>query len=261
MPLGRPRGSTPLPRLATAPVRWHTPQPAERTAGREPTGSEPPPIPRASATERRTTLSLILDTDVYHSCLGMSYIDTSRLEALEALGEQLAAGERGPTLVIGGSGLLAIDVISRSTRDVDVVALEEHGQLVSAEPLPQAIADAAALVARDLGLEPNWLKPGPAASSTSACRPVSLTGCPVATMAPRCGCRSPRASTRSSSSSTPRPTDGSPATSPTFGSSRRPLRSFAPARAGRGPTTCPDRSTMRSRGPSTTRSRDDGRDA
>jgi hypothetical protein len=64
-------------------------------------------------------------------------------------------------VVIGGSGLLAIDAISRSTQDVDVVALERHGQLVSAQPLPAPIADAAALVARDLGLEPNWLNPGP----------------------------------------------------------------------------------------------------
>ncbi|HMJ34984.1 MAG TPA: DUF6036 family nucleotidyltransferase [Baekduia sp.] len=81
---------------------------------------------------------------------------------LTALGEQLAAaGETAHLVVIGGSGLLAIDAISRSTRDVDVVALERHGQLVPADPLPAAVAGAAALVARDLGLEPGWLNPGP----------------------------------------------------------------------------------------------------
>ena len=93
----------------------------------------------------------------------MPYIDTHRLEAaLTALGEQLAlTGDSAHLVVIGGSGLLAINVISRSTQDVDVVALEQDGRLVPAQPLPAPIADAAALVARDLGLEPNWLNPGP----------------------------------------------------------------------------------------------------
>jgi hypothetical protein len=82
---------------------------------------------------------------------------------LTALGEQLhAIYETAHLVVIGGSGLLAIDAVVRSTRDVDVLALERHGQLVSADPLPSAIADAAALVARDLGLEPGWLNAGPA---------------------------------------------------------------------------------------------------
>lgn len=93
----------------------------------------------------------------------MSDIDAYRLDAaLTALGEQLALTRNTAHLVvIGGSGLLAIDVISRSTQDVDIVALEQHGQLVSAEPLPPPVAEAAALVARDLGLDPNWLNPGP----------------------------------------------------------------------------------------------------
>lgn len=63
--------------------------------------------------------------------------------------------------MIGGSGLIAIDAVSRATRDVDVVALERDGELVSAEPLPAAVRDSAATVARDLGLEANWLNAGP----------------------------------------------------------------------------------------------------
>jgi hypothetical protein len=93
----------------------------------------------------------------------MPDIDARQLDVvLTALGEQLAAAEENAHLVvIGGSGLLAIDAVVRSTRDVDVLALERHGHLVSADPLPPAITSAAALVARDLGLEPDWLNPGP----------------------------------------------------------------------------------------------------
>jgi hypothetical protein len=79
-----------------------------------------------------------------------------------ALGEQLAAaGETVHLVVIGGSGLLAIDAITRSTRDVDILALERDGELVSAYPLPPPLVAAAALVARDLDLRPDWLNPGP----------------------------------------------------------------------------------------------------
>jgi hypothetical protein len=84
-------------------------------------------------------------------------------QALFALNDQLSL-RRGSVhlIVIGGSGLIAIDAVSRATRDVDVVALERDGKLVSAEPLPAAVRDAAATVARDLGLEANWLNAGPA---------------------------------------------------------------------------------------------------
>jgi hypothetical protein len=93
----------------------------------------------------------------------MAGIGTQQLDSvLAALGEQLeAAGQTAHLVVIGGSGLLAIDAISRSTRDVDVVALELHGELVPADPLPEAVLSAAAVVARDLGLEKSWLNAGP----------------------------------------------------------------------------------------------------
>jgi len=93
----------------------------------------------------------------------MSYIGSDQLDVvLSALGEQLElAGERVHLVVVGGSGLIAIAAVTRATRDVDVVALEVEGALVSAKPLPEAVAAAAAIVARDFGLEPNWLNPGP----------------------------------------------------------------------------------------------------
>jgi hypothetical protein len=83
-------------------------------------------------------------------------------DALSALGEQLAASGAGVHLVvIGGSGLIALGVIDRATHDVDVVALLVNGELATAEPLPAGVIEAAALVARDFGLDANWLNPGP----------------------------------------------------------------------------------------------------
>jgi uncharacterized nucleotidyltransferase DUF6036 len=81
---------------------------------------------------------------------------------LGALGEQLAAvGERYELVVIGGSGLLALGIIERSTRDVDLVALRSGDKLDSAEPLPKKLATARDRVARDFDLPADWLNPGP----------------------------------------------------------------------------------------------------
>lgn len=93
----------------------------------------------------------------------MGEIGSQRLSAiLAALNDQLVlTGARAHLVVVGGSGLIAIDAVTRATHDVDVVALEEDGKLVSAEPLPESVRAAAAIVARDFGLEPNWLNPGP----------------------------------------------------------------------------------------------------
>jgi hypothetical protein len=70
-----------------------------------------------------------------------------------ALGEQLAAaGERYELVVIGGSGLLALGIIERSTRDVDLLAVRSGDELDSAEPLPKKLATARDRVARDFSL-------------------------------------------------------------------------------------------------------------
>jgi len=83
-------------------------------------------------------------------------------DLLRALGEQLAAhGESYTLAVVGGSALLALGLISRPTRDVDVLAIVENNELVSAQPLPAALLDAAHTVARDFGLSDEWLNPGP----------------------------------------------------------------------------------------------------
>jgi hypothetical protein len=55
----------------------------------------------------------------------------SAAQILSALGEQLAArGERYELVVIGGSGLLALGLVERTTRDVDIVALRSGDALV-----------------------------------------------------------------------------------------------------------------------------------
>jgi hypothetical protein len=81
---------------------------------------------------------------------------------LIALGEQLAAaGERYELVVIGGSGLLALGIIERSTRDVDLLALRVGDKLDSVDPLPKKLATARDRVARDFSLPADWLNPGP----------------------------------------------------------------------------------------------------
>lgn len=94
----------------------------------------------------------------------MSDITQERAEELLlALGEQLAArGERYELVVIGGSALLALSLVERTTRDVDIVALRSDASLDGADPLPQGLRAAGDLVARDFGLPAEWLNPGPA---------------------------------------------------------------------------------------------------
>ena len=83
-------------------------------------------------------------------------------QALEALEEQLRVqGERLELVVGGGAALIALGLVERATRDVDVVALRSGEGLAPADPLPEPLASAAATVARDLGLPRDWLNPGP----------------------------------------------------------------------------------------------------
>jgi hypothetical protein len=83
-------------------------------------------------------------------------------QLLAALSEQLAArGESHTIVVVGGSALIVLGFVSRSTRDVDVVALLEDEVLISADPLPPGLLAAVELVSDDFGLPERWLNPGP----------------------------------------------------------------------------------------------------
>ena len=81
-------------------------------------------------------------------------------KALQLLGKLLAIHKREPfwLVICGGSALLARQIISRSTHDVDVLALRDlEGGVDLAYPLPEALKQAARQVAEELDLEPNWL--------------------------------------------------------------------------------------------------------
>ena len=84
-------------------------------------------------------------------------------ELLAALGEQLDAARLSYDLVVvGGSALLALGLVERATRDVDIVALAEPDGLVSAEQLPSELIVARDRVAVDFGVSKDWLNSGPA---------------------------------------------------------------------------------------------------
>lgn len=66
-------------------------------------------------------------------------------------------------VLIGGAALLALGLISRTTRDVDIMAgVDARIGLVDPRPMSDALQNAAAKVARELDLDPLWLNTGPA---------------------------------------------------------------------------------------------------
>ncbi|HWH45471.1 MAG TPA: hypothetical protein VNT32_12145 [Thermoleophilaceae bacterium] len=83
-------------------------------------------------------------------------------ELLAALGEQLAAVDYACDLVvIGGAGLLALGMIDRPTRDVDLLALRFGDELQMPRPLPAELMAAAERVGRDFAVPGGWLNAGP----------------------------------------------------------------------------------------------------
>lgn len=59
-------------------------------------------------------------------------------------------------VVIGGASLLLRGIGSRATSDVDVLGVRASSKVVPASPLPAVVRDAAALVARQVGLDEGW---------------------------------------------------------------------------------------------------------
>ncbi len=66
-------------------------------------------------------------------------------------------------IVCGGSALIATDLVSRTTRDVDVLAFREpDGHLVTSKPFPGKLHELVREIGRHLDIMEDWLNPGPA---------------------------------------------------------------------------------------------------
>lgn len=84
-------------------------------------------------------------------------------QALAAVGDLLAArGARIAVIIVGGATLNLLGIVSRSTGDVDVIALahrDAEGGLTldNAEPFPAELREAIRTVARDFGLPEYWM--------------------------------------------------------------------------------------------------------
>jgi len=97
----------------------------------------------------------------------MKKLDASLLEeALSLLAETTEEHPLQHWVVCGGSSLLALGLVSRTTtRDVDVLARVEPDGLITAKPLPEWLAAAAEKVRKQLGLMENWFNTGPSDDS------------------------------------------------------------------------------------------------
>jgi hypothetical protein len=96
----------------------------------------------------------------------MNRISSNTLNvALSALGAFLEEAKAEPEsfVLIGGSALLALGLISRTTRDADIMAgVDLREGLVDPRPMSDALRSAAHRVAREYDLDENWLNTGPA---------------------------------------------------------------------------------------------------
>src|SRR3990172_3687302 len=85
-------------------------------------------------------------------------------ESLQLLNGRLAL-DRAPRynlVACGGTALNGAGLISRTTKDVDIVALMDDSEvLLDPAPLPQPLVDAAIVVAENLGVANDWLNNGP----------------------------------------------------------------------------------------------------
>jgi hypothetical protein len=89
-------------------------------------------------------------------------------DSLNALGEQLETlpGESVELMVCGGSALIALGLVKRTTKDIDILARINRTNLgdfilVKATPLSPELIAASKKVARDFNLPEDWINTGP----------------------------------------------------------------------------------------------------
>ncbi|MES2198795.1 MAG: hypothetical protein V4489_01310 [Chlamydiota bacterium] len=96
---------------------------------------------------------------------GPSMIELSSTDletALITLGKLLQdKGFSYEVVAIGGGGLLLIGLMIRTTKDLDLVALIDNGELISAKPLPNPLLQAIEEVAITFNMSKDWVNIGP----------------------------------------------------------------------------------------------------
>ena len=85
-------------------------------------------------------------------------------KSLAALGALLESrGLRFELAVVGGGGLILLGLAERATRDLDIVAIVTGDDYTTAQPIPEALAEAATDVGNAFSLAADWLNEGPTA--------------------------------------------------------------------------------------------------
>lgn len=83
--------------------------------------------------------------------------------ALTMLGQLLSErGQSCEVVAVGGGALLLLGQLVRTTKDIDLVAYVDHGELISAQPLPSQLVRAIEDVASLLKIDKKWMNSGPA---------------------------------------------------------------------------------------------------
>ena len=92
------------------------------------------------------------------------FMDSNTLQrSLETLGSYLSdKGLQYEVVAIGGGALLLLGCIIRPTKDLDIVALMDRNELISAHPLPAPLLTAIREVGSALKLPADWVNSAPA---------------------------------------------------------------------------------------------------